>query len=386
MNAFHETYLRVACAMLLVGLADARAEEPSAIGASVQSIVAQHCLDCHGADVQEAGLRIDSLPHELNDADVVKRWIKILDKVSAGEMPPPDATQPAERDAAKFTQDLSRTLHDASLARQQRDGRVVWRRLNRNEYETTLRDLLGSQVDVKHLLPDDGVAAGFDNVSSALDVSAVHLLRYQQAAELAVRSVVPTRKPGKVTIRYTGREITEKVRTFASNLDKSVRLDGDKLVLHVRTYDSVPCASARVTQPGRYRVRASISTIGTGGRPLPVMITHHGHRTPEDEDARRLRDVPAGKTTVISEEFDLDGREIVVLNPWSLPSPRELEKLDNASPLAKYPGAGLVVEWVEIEGPLDEFPSPGYRRLFARLDGLVFLGAPDMASVFRWRL
>ncbi len=94
------------------------------------------------------------------------------------------------------------------------------------------------------------------------------------------------------------------------------------------------------------------------------MITHHGHRTPENDEDRRVHDVPAGKTTVISDEFELDAREIVVFNPWSLPSPRELERVEDAAPLERYPGAGLVVEWVEIEGPIDEFPSPGYRRLF----------------------
>ena len=363
MKVPHTICLAAACVLSILGLV-AQAEEPAAIGLPVKTFLKQHCYDCHGDDLQEADLNIESLPRNLIDPDVMQHWVRILDKVTAGEMPPPDETQPAEKDILNFTQELSGTLHDASLARQRRDGRVVLRRLNRTEYETTLRDLLGPQVDVKELLPEDGTAAGFDNVSRALDVSSVHLLRYQQAAEQAVRSVVPSRKPVKTTIRHTGREVTENVRTFKGYLDKSVRLDGDRLILHVRTYDSVPCSTARVTEPGRYRMRASLSVIGTDSKPLPVMITHHGHRTKEDKDARRVVDVPAGKTTVISEEFELDGREIVVLNPWSLPSTRKLEKVENASPLAKYPGAGLIVDWIEIEGPLDEFPSPGYRRLF----------------------
>ncbi len=177
--------------MLFMGLADARAEEPPAIGTSVKSFVKQHCFDCHGPDLQEAGLRIDSLANNLNDADAARSWVKILDKVSTGKMPPPDEERPAQKDVREFTQGLHRSLHDASLTRQRSEGRVVLRRLNRNEYETTLRDLLGPQVEVKDLLPEDSVAAGFDNVSAALDVSAVHLLRYQQAAEGAVRSVIP---------------------------------------------------------------------------------------------------------------------------------------------------------------------------------------------------
>ena len=57
----------------------------------------------------------------------------------------------------------------------------------------TLRDLLGTPVEVKDLLPEDNIAAGFDNVSAALDVSPAHLLRYQDAAEKAVRAVIPHR-------------------------------------------------------------------------------------------------------------------------------------------------------------------------------------------------
>ncbi len=351
-----------------VSVAQAEQAQPAAsFDTAAKSFFKTYCVACHGADVQEAALRIDRLADDLDDADALRVWVKILDKVSSGKMPPPGEERPAQRDVRSFMQELNGKLHAASLARQRREGRVVLRRLNRNEYETTLRDLLGPQVEVMDLLPEDGTAAGFDNVSAALDVSAVHLLRYQQVAERAVRSVLPSREPTQFKVRYSGREITEQFKTFKSYIGKSARFDGDKLVLYVQTYSSVPCATARVRERGRYRVRASLSTVGTGGRVLPVMITHHGHRTREDIEDRRVHDVPAGRSTVISDEFELDSREIVVFNAWSLPSPRELAKRDDVLPLDQYTGAGLIVDWVEIEGPLDEFPSTGYRRLFGNV-------------------
>jgi len=355
---------RLASVLLLLGCATALADDPLQVDSGVRSFMQQHCTDCHGADTAEGGFRIDRLSNDLQDRQASQRWVKVLDKVKSGQMPPADAEQPMVKQVEDFTASLSQALHVASFARQQREGRVVLRRLNRNEYETTLRDLLGPQVDVQDLLPDDNIAAGFDNVSAVLDVSAVHLLRYQEAAENAVRSVIPTRRPTKITTRYSGREITEKVKTFKGNLDKSARLDGDRLVLFARTYASVPCATARVTEPGRYRVRASVSAIGSGDHPLPVMLTHSGYQTPEVIADRRTLDVPAGETTVISAEFDLDAREIVVLNPWTLPSPRDLLKQEDAAPLSEYGGPGVIVEWMEIEGPLGEFPTSGYRRLF----------------------
>lgn len=345
----------------------ARGEETHALDVKIQTFVQKNCIDCHGPDIQEAGLRMDRLSGMIEETEAARTWVKILDKVASGKMPPAGEERPEKKALTAFTNALSRSLHEASLNRQRREGRVVLRRLNCNEYETTLRDLLGTQVEVKDLLPEDRTAAGFDNVSEALDVSAVHLLRYQEAAERAIRSAIPNHEPKKIKVRLSGRQITEKVKTFKSYLDKSVRLDGDKLVMHVRTYNSVPCASERVREPGRYRVRASVSTVGTNGRALPIMMLHHGYGTAENVADRRGHDIPAKGTTIITEEFVLNRRELVVLNCWDLPLHRELVNRENASPLKDYPGAGLVVDWIEIEGPIDPFPKPGYRRLFGDL-------------------
>lgn len=353
---------------ILVSIASSvYADAPHVLDSGLRDFVAEYCIDCHGPDSQKGALRFDTLSNHLDDHPTLQAWVKALDKVSSGLMPPPRAAQPEKKDSRAFMTALTRQLHVASRSLQQRDGRVLLRRLNRNEYETTLRDLLGTQVAVKDLLPDDGTAAGFDNVSEALDISAVHLLRYQEAAERAVRSVLPSREPIKIKSRHTGRQITEKVKTFKSYIDKSVRLVDDRLIMYVRTYDSVPCATDRIKAPGRYRVRASLSTVGTGGRALPVMVTHHGYGTREDVSDRRVHDIPADRATIITEEFELSSREIVVFNGWDLISARELAKRKDASPLKDYAGPGLVVEWVEIEGPIDPFPSRGYRRLFGEV-------------------
>lgn len=343
------------------------AGETDELDAATREFVQKNCVDCHGPDVQEAGLRIDQLSDSLADADAAKKWVKVLDKVATGKMPPPTETQPAKPAVHAFTSGLSKSLHNASLAQQRREGRVTLRRLNRNEHEATLRDLLGTQVEVKDLIPDDGAAAGFDNVSDALDISAVHLLRYQQAAERAVRSAIPDHEPAKIKVRHSGKEITERFKTYQGYLDKSVRLDGEKLVVYVRLYPSVPCAAERVKEPGRYRFRASLSTVGAEGRVLPLMVTHSGYKTPEDVSARRVHDIPANRTVIITEEFDLDAKELISINPWDLPSSRDLAKLADASPLKNYSGPGLVVEWLEIEGPIDPFPPLGYQRLFGDL-------------------
>src|SRR5262249_9193745 len=156
--------------------------------------------------------------------------------------------QPLEKDSNAVLTGLRRQLHEASLAKQRREGRVVLRRLNRTEYETTLRDLLATSVQVKDLLPDDNTAAGFDKLSAVLDISSVHLLRYQDAAEKALRAVIPTRPLEKFKERRTGREITTKMSTFKELLGKEVLLNGDTLVMYVRPWGHIPCATAPAPQ------------------------------------------------------------------------------------------------------------------------------------------
>lgn len=63
-------------------------------------------------------------------------------------------------------------------------GRVVWRRLNRNEYRNTVGDLFGSELDPGVDLPADDLGYGFDNIASVLTLSPLHIELYERAARL----------------------------------------------------------------------------------------------------------------------------------------------------------------------------------------------------------
>src|SRR5262249_34621007 len=244
-----------AAGLVLLASVPLFAQERQAFETRFRTFAGEHCVECHGPRVQRSKLRLDHLPATFADKDTAATWVKVLDRLARGEMPPKTRDRPPEKETRAVLAGLQRHLHEASLARQRREGRVVLRRLNRTEYETTLRDLLGTQVKVKDLLPDDNVAAGFDNVSAVLDISAEHLLRYQGAAEKAVRAVIPKRPRVSICERRTGRQITEKLRLYQELLGKSARLDGDTLILYLRNPDYIPCATAPAPAAGRYRVR-----------------------------------------------------------------------------------------------------------------------------------
>ena len=342
----------------LVGGISQAAEGPLA------PFVKKYCVDCHGPSEAQRGLRLDQLPQKFGEPDSATKWIKVLDHISQGEMPPADALQPAAKERAEMTKWLRGELRNASLALQQKNGRVLIRRLNRTEYETTLSDLLALEVKTRDLLPDDNSASGFDNVSSVLDVSAAHLLRYQEAAERACRAVIPTQPPIKINNRRTGRQITEKIRSFPEMIGKVASLDRDSLVLHGKPYSHLPAATAVAPQNGKYRVRALVRAINSPDKPLPVLLSCRDEYGRSDDDVRGVFDVTEGKPLEIDGEFQLDRRQMIVFTPWSLPDVRGLAAKLKNKPLDTYNGPAIVIDWVEVTGPLDRWPLPGYVQLF----------------------
>lgn len=292
----------------------ARGGEPAAaFKAKVKPLIAAYCVDCHGPDVQKANLRLDNLSSDLRDERAAAIWTLVHDKLVSGAMPPKKRERPEKADLEAATTWLRTELHTASLARQQKNGRVAIRRLNGTEYENTIRDLLGTNIKLKELLPEDNSAAGFDNVGAVLDVSATHQLLYLEAAEKAVYSVVPPHPPIPFTDKRTGKDMTEKGPNFRQTLTRSCLLKGDALVFYSKLPRYGLCATAGVPAAGRYKVQMSIATVGADNRAVPAafMVVGTGR---EDPVLREMRDIQPGKPTVVEYEVDLERREAFVVN------------------------------------------------------------------------
>ena len=319
-----------------------------------------HCLNCHDADKHKAGLRLDNLPADFRDEKTAATWVHVFDKLVAGEMPPKKEKRPPQAELVAATQFLYAQLQAASLERQQKQGRVVVRRLNGTEYENTLRDLLGTNVALKEMLPEDSTTAGFDNVSSGLDLSATHFLLYQEAAARAVTSVIPIHPPIPFSDARTGREMTEKGPNFKQTLTRSCKLDGDALVIYTKLPRYGLCATPAVPTAGRYHIQMSACAVGAGGKPIPVGFMTVQDSGRESPVLREVREIPGGKPAVIEFEFDLIRRQAFVVNLLTTWDIRAFKK-----PIDEYNGPGLLVESLKIEGPIDAFPPPSYNKLFA---------------------
>src|SRR5205807_1787060 len=168
-----------------------------------QSFLRQNCVGCHSKTNVSGKLDLTT-PFRPADAGDFDRWVKVVDRVAAGEMPPKGAAQPTATARKSFLAALSEPLFAVEEARVRREGRATWRRMNRYEYEDTLRDLLDAPwLQVRDMLPEDGLSARFNKVGDALDVSHVQVSRYLAAAGYALREVLtPRTRPETTTQRY----------------------------------------------------------------------------------------------------------------------------------------------------------------------------------------
>ena len=119
----------------------------------VRAFLAKHCQECHRGDKAKGQFRLDRLTADFADKASRERWLSVLEQIKAGAMPPKGKPRPADYEVKDLTDWIGASVTAGDAAQRRLQGRVVCRRLNRIEYENTVRDLLGVDVELKELLP-----------------------------------------------------------------------------------------------------------------------------------------------------------------------------------------------------------------------------------------
>jgi hypothetical protein len=321
----------------------------------VRPVLQKYCFECHSGTKPKAGLDLERLPAEFSEAKSTALWKEVEERLAARIMPPPAKPQLTADEYKVVTTWLSERLIAADRARQKAEGRAVLRRLNRVEYERTVRDLLAVDVDLRELLPEDESVDGFDNVGDALTISPVLLERYLEAADAALNAaIVKLPRPAMIKVRYHLKDEKSLAQRFAPK-GGNIRLEDGRAVLLTSTPAMV--RQIRPAFRGRYRFRVSAFAEGNDGKPLIV----HAHVL--DDSA-------------VGGYFQV-GRKPTLIEFTGLFGPRDTFQIAaqglGASfyirDLSLHKGPGLAVEWVEFEGPLlQEWPPESQRRVFGDVD------------------
>lgn len=162
----------------------------------VAAFLDQHCVECHDADVKKGGL---DLTFDRLDSSTLKSWQHIFERVRNGEMPPNKQPQPEKNEKDLFLAALKEPLLKTDQADIVANGRVRSRRLTRVEYEHTLHDLLGIDIPLKTLLPEDRASHGFETVADGQQLSHHQLARYLDVADLALSDAFDRAEKGDAT-------------------------------------------------------------------------------------------------------------------------------------------------------------------------------------------
>ena len=199
-------------AVFTVGIPQATADQPFEVGGALE-FLAKHCQTCHQGEAAAAGFRMESLVGVESFRTHPESWAKIATRVSNQEMPPTGAQQPAFPDRMRFVEWVEETWRTEACAAGLSPAITPVRRLNRDEYSATVRDLFDIQVDLSGRFPVDGAGGeGFDNAAETLFISPLLAEKYLEAAEFVVDAASKEFKSReKIFVARPGAEISEQV-------------------------------------------------------------------------------------------------------------------------------------------------------------------------------
>ena len=319
--------------------------------AEIQPIFQKHCYDCHGPDKQKGKLRLDTISTDLiSDHKAAIHWHDVRSAINLGEMPPEEEPALSDDERRTVLSWLNSEIKSAADSRKSKDGRVVLRRLNRTEYQNTLRDLLGLDISFVADLPPDGVSVdGMLNNGSALQMTGIQFEYYLKAARAALDHAITTTLDPKV-FEYTFKKSTE--NKWHRKTKPSNRL-GKEQEFIARIKKDYP-----ETGEFRIRIRAKGEFNENTPSPLPRMRVMVGYRPDTEVYRKTLAEIDI--TEKGSHDYEFSGR----MENFPLPVKGQ----------GKYPGLVIsvtnpygghpVIESLEFKGPIfDSWPPAHHRQI-----------------------
>jgi mono/diheme cytochrome c family protein len=159
------------------------------LGEQVLPILKAHCFHCHSADKNEAELTLDKYTTFEQVQRDRKLWENVLQMVRTGEMPPKERPRPTPDEIDRLAQGVEGILSAIDCGKPN-VGRVTLRRLNRTEYNNTIRDLVGVNFRPADDFPADDVGYGFDNIGDVLSTTPLLFEKYLTAAEMITSQAI----------------------------------------------------------------------------------------------------------------------------------------------------------------------------------------------------
>ena len=193
------------------GAVDAPAQAPPPSSVESQKVFVQtYCAGCHNDRMKSGGFSFTEIDLAHPDQNA-KRTEGIIRKLRAGLMPPAGARRPDHGGLEVFRSALETRL-DELVGTKAAFKSPELHRVNRREYRSAIRDLLGIDVDVSALLPPDARTGAFDNMADALTVNPALMQAYIRAADKVARQALGDPQAPPVMVKYNVPKVANQMR------------------------------------------------------------------------------------------------------------------------------------------------------------------------------
>jgi mono/diheme cytochrome c family protein len=248
---------------------------------TVRPLLQKYCMTCHNDQKNAAGMSLEPYRDTASAKKAKDLWEGVKEEVENKQMPPKGKPAPTddERKAIAAWIDSVAIKVDCGLARD--PGRPTIRRLNRTEYNNTIRDLLGVNLKPADDFPSDDVGYGFDNIGDVLSMPPILLEKYLTAAERVVEAAIVTPKPIKLVKDVLK---PQNVRTSLGPLAKQ----RDRIALHSNGNASF---GYDFLHDGEYVLRAR-AYGDQAGKELPKMTVEFDKNVLKTFDVEAVKEKP----------------------------------------------------------------------------------------------
>lgn len=357
LRSFRHAWLLAALPLLAANVAaQAPAKAPAKPSVDAQKVyltqivpfVKQYCLECHNTKKPDEEIQFDRYKDAASVEADAKTWQRVLEMLQSSAMPPDDKPQPTDEQRKHVIAWIEKTIYHLDCDNAPDPGRVTIRRLNRAEYNNTIRDLLGITFRPADDFPSDDVGSGFDNQGDVLSLQPLLLEKYLSAAEkIATTAIVANAESLVKTQRKT--------RQLESVGGKWDRGEGGWGILS----DGGVKGTFEIERPGEYTLRAIAGAQNVNREPAELELRQDGKAlkvfdiyAPRDRQRNYELKVKLPKGTIeLSAHF---------LNDF----------YDEKASDPKRRDRNLYVTSLEIQGPLEisasDYPD-SHRKLIATL-------------------
>ncbi len=308
-------------------------------------VLKQYCIGCHGKTNPAGGV---SLVGVTTDAGVIasrERWEQVLRNVQVGTMPPAGLPHPSEPARLRFMGYLEGIFRKLDC-RVQDPGRVTMRRLNREEYNNTIHDLMGIDLRPADDFPSDDVGYGFDNIGDVLSISPLLMEKYISAAEKIARAAILAPEDVLKVDGFDGSQISSISAGIFANGGRILATNGAMWV----DYD--------FAKPGKYTIKIDAFGQQAGNEP-PNMVVKLDDKEIYATGVKNVERTPASYTTPV--QISSKGKHRVSIeftNDFYDPNAKSVNRRDR----------NLIVNRMEIKcedsGLPDVLPASHRRILF----------------------